>query len=111
MLAKDWSYTLPSTLLPSHQSIPELPEYFDSHMQLWLEDLLPEPRSTAQLLAFFHAADVLAVLSYPILRSFLEVIKHLDLSQPSSIYFQNHWTRFVDNWVPAWHFLHTKSLS
>ncbi|OJJ79590.1 uncharacterized protein ASPGLDRAFT_85662 [Aspergillus glaucus CBS 516.65] len=62
ILAKDWNYPPPSTLLPNHQPIPELPEYFDSHMQLWLEEPLPESRSTARLLTFFHAAEVLDVL-------------------------------------------------
>lgn len=31
-------------------------------MQLWLEEPLPEPRSTARLFTFFHAAEVLDVL-------------------------------------------------
>ncbi|ODM19986.1 hypothetical protein SI65_04972 [Aspergillus cristatus] len=62
MLAKGWNYPLRSTLTPGHQPIPQLPEYFDSHMQLWLEEPLPEPRSTARLLTFFHAAEVLDVL-------------------------------------------------
>lgn len=65
MLAMDWYYELPNILEPHHPPFPELAEYCNSFISLWIRiPFLTKPESASEYLRLLHIADTLDVMFY-----------------------------------------------